>query len=192
MRHNRRTLRLGRNHNERQAMLENMVSSLLSHQAIQTTLMKAKAAKRLADRVISLSKVDTLASRRKVFSYLQDHQLTSKLFKEVAPRFKNRNGGYTRILHLQRRKGDGATMALLELTEKEIKVKETKTKSKKAKHEHDHSSHAGHAHPHEEPKKESSKAHEDKRATETGKEKPQPQKGFFKNISRFFRNKGGG
>ncbi len=190
MRHNRRTLRLGRNHSERQAMLENMVTSLLSHQAIQTTLMKAKAAKRLADRVISLSKVDTLASRRKVFSYLQDHQLTSKLFKEVAPRFKNRNGGYTRILHLQRRKGDGATMALLELTEKEIKIKETKTRSKKDKH--DHASHAGHAHPHEETKKESPKAHEEKRATETGKEKPQPPKGFFKNISRFFRNKGGG
>lgn len=192
MRHNRRTLRLGRNHNERQAMLENMVSSLLSHQAIQTTLMKAKAAQRLADRVISLSKVDTLASRRKVFSYLQDHQLTSKLFKEVAPRFKDRKGGYTRILHLQRRKGDGATMALLELTEKEIKIKETKSKSKKDKHDHD--SHAGHAHPHthEEGKKDHAKAHEEKRAPETGKEKPQPQKGFFKNISRFFRNKGGG
>ncbi len=179
MRHNRRTLRLGRNHSERQAMLENMVTSLLSHQAIKTTLMKAKAAQRLAERVISLSKDDTLASRRKVFSYLQDHQLTSKLFKEVGPRFKNRSGGYTRILHLQRRKGDGATLALLELTEKEIKVKETKPKAKKDKHDHEH--HEGHTH--EEPKTKPAKA------PEGIKEKP--QKGFFKNISRFFRNKGG-
>ena len=75
-------------------------------------------------------------------------------------------------------------MALLELTEKEIKVK---TAPKK----HSHAGHV-HPHPHEEPKKEQSKAHEDKRASEPGKEKPQPQKGFFKNISRFFRNKGGG
>lgn len=171
-------------------MLENLVSSLLSHQEIKTTLMKAKAAQRLADRVITLSKDDTLASRRRAFSYLQDHQLTSKLFKEVGPRFKNRNGGYTRILHLERRKGDGAEMALLELTEKEIRVKEA-PKSKAKKDKHDHDSHAGHAHPHEEPKKEH-KAHDEKRAPEAGKDKPQPQKGFFKNISRFFRNKGGG
>jgi len=128
-----------------------------------------------------------------VFSYLQDHTLTSKLFKEVAPRFKSRKGGYTRILHLQRRKGDGADLALLELTEKEIKIKETKPKPKK---EHSHDGHDHHkpgtaeapakggsasggkapeksAHPKQEPKKE------------------QPKSGFFKNVSKFFRNKGG-
>lgn len=192
MRHNRRTLRLGRNHSERRAMLENMVTSLLVHQEIKTTLMKAKAAQRLADKVITLSKDDTLASRRRAFSVLQDHQLTSTLFKVVGPRFKNRKGGYTRILHLSRRKGDGATMALLQLTEKEIKVKAS-PKSKAKTEKHDHSSHAGHSHPHshEEPKKEHTKAHEEKRAPEIGKEKTPPQKGFFKNISRFFRNKGG-
>src|SRR3989338_10045304 len=124
MRHHRQTKRLGRNRAERTELIENMVTSLLTYQTIQTTLQKAKVARRLADRVISLGKKDTLASRRQVFSYLQDHTLTSKVFKEVAPRFKNRVGGYTRILHLQRRKGDVADLALLELTEQEIIVKE--------------------------------------------------------------------
>ena len=120
MRHNRQTHRLGRTATERKALLESLVSSLLIHQEITTTLQKAKAAQRLADRMITLGKNDTLHSRRQVFSRIQDHQLTSKLFKEVAPRFKNRKGGYTRILQLSRRKGDGAQLAILELTEKEI------------------------------------------------------------------------
>ena len=164
-------------------MLENLVSSLIYHQQITTTLQKAKQTQRLADRVISLGKKDSLASRRQVFSYLQDHTLTSRLFKEVAPRFKSRNGGYTRILHLQRRKGDGAELALLELTEKEIVVKEAKPKKEK---EHKHE--AGHEHKHEhkhdaKPEAPKAKAHD---------KKPEPNKGgFFRNVSKFFRNKGG-
>ena len=174
-------------------MLENMVTSLLHHQQITTTLQKAKAAQRLADRVISLGKKDSLASRRMAFSYLQDHTLTSKLFKEVAPRFKNRNGGYTRILHLQRRKGDGAELALLELTEKEIKVKETKLKSKKEpkedKHKHSHEGHEGHEHKAEAPeaKHETPKP----KAKDTKETRPPKSSGFFGNVSKFFRNKGG-
>lgn len=165
-------------------MLENMVASLLSHQQITTTLDKAKQAKRLADRMITLGKDDSLSSRRLAFSTLQDHSLTSKLFKEVAPRFKSRSGGYTRILQLSRRKGDGAQMALLELTEKEIKVKEAKPKkSKEHKHEH------GHAHEHKhEPKGEAPKP-----KAKSAERAPEPKKGgFFRNISKFFRNKGGG
>ncbi|OGW92325.1 MAG: 50S ribosomal protein L17 [Omnitrophica bacterium RIFCSPHIGHO2_02_FULL_63_14] len=173
MRHNRRTKRFNRSYGERQAMLENMVSSLLVHQQIQTTLEKAKAAKRLADRVITLGKNDTLHSRRLAFSHLQDHQLTSKLFKEVAPRFKSRVGGYTRILQLHRRKGDGAQMALLELTEKEIRVKEPKKTKKRPAPE--------------------AKAKEAPQAPKQPVEKSaKPKGGFFKNLGKFFRNKGGG
>ncbi len=166
-------------------MLENMVTSLLSHQQITTTLSKAKEAKKLADRVINLGKTDSLHSRRMVFSYLQDHALTSKLFKEVAPRFKNRAGGYTRILQLSRRKGDGAQLALLELTEKDIKVKEAKPKKAKdvkdAKaHDHSHDAPAQGKHKHEAPDKSPSQKGEAKKG------------GFFKNVSKFFRNKGGG
>ena len=167
-------------------MLENIVSSLLRHQLIKTTVHKAKAAQRLADRMITLGKDDSLAARRRVFSYLQDHELTSKIFSDVAPRFKDRKGGYTRIMRLQRRKGDGAEMAILELTEKEIKVKALP--KKKDKHDHKHGD--------EKPKTESSKpASKDettthpKHGTELKREKQQP--GFFKNLGKFFRNKGG-
>ena len=187
MRHNRQTHRFGRNPKERKAMLENMVTSLLQHQQITTTLKKAKACQRLADRVITLGKKDSLASRRMAFSYLQDHTLTSKLFKEVAPRFKDRKGGYTRILHLQRRKGDGAELALLELTEKEIKVKEVKPKQKKElkddKHKH---SHEGHEH-----KAETSETKHESPKSKSKETKPS-NTGFFRNVSKFFRNKGGG
>ena len=196
MRHNRETHRLGRNFSERKALLENLVTSLLKHQEIQTTLQKAKAAKRLADHVITLGKNDTLHSRRQVFSFIQDHQLTSKVFKEVAPRFKSRNGGYTRILQINKRKGDGAQLAILELTEKEIIIKEPKkTKKKDAKPENgpeSHKAHEAHATPagrqEEHPKAAEKETHFPKHV-EPKKEKPKI--GFFKNLGKFFRNKGG-
>ena len=185
MRHQRRTKRFNRNPKERQAMLENIVGSLMRYQTIQTTIQKAKAAQRLADKVITLGKKDSLAARRQVFSYLQDHELTSKIFKEVAPRFKNRVGGYTRILHLQTRKGDGAQMALLELTEKEIKLKQTKKKEKAHDHKHPHAD--------EKPKSETTKpAKPDQAHPKHGESKHDKQKGgFFNNLGKFFRNKGG-
>lgn len=188
MRHQRNTKRLGRNRAERKALVENLVMSLLNYQQIKTTLPKAKVAKRLADRVIQLGKTDTLSARRRVFSYLQDHTLTSRLFKEVAPRFKSRNGGYTRILQLQRRKGDGAQMALLELTEKEIKVKETKKTAKKnVKPEKGHEGHEHGAEGHEHTKPDTHfQKHPEGRPEKPGKG------GFFKDLGKFFRNKGGG
>ena len=187
MRHNRQTHRLGRNPKERTALLENLVSSLLVRQAIKTTLQKAKAAQRLAEHMITLGKDDTLHSRREAYSYLQDHQLTSKLFKEVAPRFKDRKGGYTRILHLNRRKGDGAQLALLELTEKEVIVKQTaKAKGKKAK-AHDH------AHDDAEPQAKGQAEKETfTKHSESKKDKPKQKPGFFKDLGKFFKNKGGG
>ena len=195
MRHNRQTHRLGRTFSERKALLDSLVGSLLTYQEIKTTLAKAKAAKRVADHVISLGKIDTLHARRQAFSYLQNHQLTSKLFKEVAPRFKDRKGGYTRILLLNRRKGDGAQLALLELTEKEIKAKEVKkSKKKEAREEkgkllkpaHEHDAKEGHSEVQAETEKGS---HLPKHP---GSKKDKPQPGFFKNLGKFFRNKGFG
>ena len=191
MRHNRETHRLGRTFTERKALLENLVTSLLKHQEIKTTLQKAKAAQRLADHVIALGKNDTLHSRRQVFSFIQDHQLTSKVFKEVAPRFKTRKGGYTRILRINKRKGDGAQLAILELTEKEIIVKEPKkAKRKDAKPEKAAGSHAMPAGRQEEHPKGTEKEAHFPKGPEPKKEKPKT--GFFKNLGRFFRNKGGG
>ena len=193
MRHNRLTKKFGRNHSERSALLEGLVTSLLKYQQIKTTVQKAKAAQRLADHVITLGKTDTLASRRQAFSYLQNHELTSKLFREVAPRFKDRKGGYTRVMRLDgHRKGDGAQLALLELTEKEIKVKETTKKKKdkdaKTKSSAAHEYEAGKAHGHEDHPKAGLEQGRG-RADEQKKEKP--KQSFFKNISKFFRNKGG-
>ena len=186
MRHRRQMHKLGRNWSERKALLECLVTSLLNHQEITTTLEKAQAAKRLADRVISLGKKDTLSSRRQVFSYLQNHDLTSKVFKEVAPRFKNRQGGYTRVMKLHRRKGDGAQLVILELTEKEILVKEEKKPKGKAASARLEKPEA--THPSAEP--EITKETHFPKHSESKKEKPKT--GFLKNLSRFFRNKGGG
>ena len=195
MRHNRQTHRFNRNPKERRAMLENLVGSLLYHQEITTTLPKAKAAKRLADRMITLGKNDSLASRRQAFSTLQSHELISKLFKEIAPRFKSRHGGYTRILQLQRRKGDGAQLALLELTEKEIKIKATPAKAKLKKDAKDEKGKAVPAsHTHEEKEDQSKAKTTSEKETHLKRpeiKKEQPKGGFFKNIGKFFRNKGG-
>ena len=192
MRHNRRTQRLGRTWSERRALFKSLVTSLIIHQEIVTTLPKAKEAKRLADRVITLGKKDTLASRRQVFAYLQDHVLTSRIFKEVAPRFKKRNGGYTRILQLSRRKGDGAQLALLELTEKEIKIKEIKKPTKKNLKdqkgqisESQHEPNEGEGHP-----KAQGPIEKEKHAPKGPDKEIKPK--FFKSLGKFFRNKGFG
>ncbi len=187
MRHNRQTHRLGRTATERKALLESLVTSLLKHQEITTTLQKAKAAKRLADHVITLGKKDTLHSRRQVFSFIQDHQLTSKIFKDVAPRFKQRSGGYTRILQVNRRKGDGAQLAILELTEKEVIIKEPKKPAKKkdAKPQKGAAAHEAHE---EHPKAQEKETHFPKHGEP---KQDKPKTGFFKNLGKFFRNKGG-
>lgn len=199
MRHNRQTHRLGRSHSERKALLENLTASLLRYQEIKTTAPKAKAAKRLVDRMITLGKNDTLASRRNAFSCLQDHDLVSKLFKEIAPRFKSRKGGYTRILLLGKRKGDGAQLAILELTEKEIKAKEPKkakkTTKKESKAQDTHDSVKASESDDQSAKPEHhaalpetpGEAHIQKHPDKKGKQ----NKGFFRDLGKFFKNKGG-
>ena len=123
--------------------------------------------------------------------------MTSKVFKEVAPRFKERKGGYTRILQLQRRKGDGAQLALLELTEKEIIVKEQKKPKKKeskraAGHEHEKKPAKDHAARDERSKAEGDASKEAHFPKHPEKKQEKPKLGFFKNLGKFFRNKGGG
>lgn len=116
----------------RNATMINMVSALFTHQKIETILARAKEVRRLAEKLITMSKTDTVASRRKVYMVLNDRDLVSKLFKEIAPLCKNRTSGYTRIIQLGYRRGDGAQMAIIELTDKKIveKVSKKKTKGK--------------------------------------------------------------
>jgi len=118
MRHNIRGRKLGRTTAHRTAMFRNQLASLVEHERIRTTLEKAKELRPLAERVITRGKNDSLHSRRLVGRLLPNRSHVTKLFDEIAPRFADRPGGYTRIIKLGPRKGDGAEMALLELVEK--------------------------------------------------------------------------
>ena len=117
MRHKVDTLKLGRTSSHRRAMLANMVSSLFFSGRIETTLVKAKAARRMAERMITLGKQGTLHSRRLAVARMHDEGAVKKLFDEIAPAYTGRQGGYTRILKLGQRRGDAAETCLLMLVE---------------------------------------------------------------------------
>ena len=117
MRHRKRIKKLGRDREHRLALLRNQVISLFTHGKIVTTLSKAKETRRYAERMITLGKRGDLSARRLARQFLVRKDITNKLFEEIAPLFKDRNGGYTRIYRLPPRKGDDARMALLELVE---------------------------------------------------------------------------
>ena len=137
MRHRVAGKKLGRKTAHRKMMLRNLVTSLLDKERIQTTLPRAKALRPVAERIITLGKRESLHARRQAISFVKDPAVVSKLFTTIAPRFAQRNGGYTRIIRLGFRDGDGAQMALLELIGSEFKPtkKEEGKGSKKAKKE---------------------------------------------------------
>jgi large subunit ribosomal protein L17 len=114
MRHQKKTVKLGRSQAHRDALLANQVCSLIIHQRIRTTLAKAKAARPLAEKMVTLGKKGTLHARRTAAAYLHQPEAVKKLFNEVAPRSAARAGGYTRIVKLGPRKSDSAPMAVLE------------------------------------------------------------------------------
>ena len=118
MRHRHGLRKLNRTSSHRQAMFRNMCVSLLTHEAIKTTLPKAKELRRVVEPLITLAKEDTLANTRLAFARLRDRDLVVKLFAEIGPRFKERNGGYTRILKMGFRQGDNAPMAYMELVDR--------------------------------------------------------------------------
>ncbi|MBP1599896.1 MAG: ribosomal protein [Acidobacteria bacterium] len=115
MRHRVGGKKLGRKTPHRISMFRNMVTSLLEHERIRTTLPRAKSIRPLAERMITLGKRETLHARRQALSFIRDPAVVAKLFSTLAPRFADRSGGYTRIIRLGFRDGDGAQMALLEL-----------------------------------------------------------------------------
>lgn len=132
MRHRLGLRKLNRTSSHRLAMLRNMAVSLLQHEAIKTTLPKAKELRRVVEPLITLAKNDSVANRRLAFNRLRDREIVSKLFNEVGPRFANRNGGYTRILKMGFRVGDNAPMAYMELIEKAAPAAEPVEEEKKA------------------------------------------------------------
>lgn len=109
--------RLGLRSDHRRSVLRNSVTSLLEQGKITTTETRAKEIKRLTDKMITLGKRGDLHARRQAFSYLTSEDVVSKLFNDIAPRYSERQGGYTRIIKVGTRKGDGAPMAILELVE---------------------------------------------------------------------------
>ncbi len=118
MRHRLGLRKLNRTSSHRLAMLRNMTNSLLRHEAITTTLPKAKELRRVAEPIITLGKKPSLANRRLAFNRLRDREMVVKLFDELGPRFASRNGGYLRILKYGFRRGDNAPMALVELLDR--------------------------------------------------------------------------
>jgi len=118
MRHRHGLRKLNRTSAHRLAMLRNMTVSLLRHEAIKTTLPKAKELRRVIEPILTLGKVDTLANKRLAFSRLRDREMVLKLFNELGPRYANRNGGYLRILKMGFRVGDNAPMAYVELLDR--------------------------------------------------------------------------
>src|ERR1700761_4635071 len=117
MRHGKKVNHLGRTDSHRKAMMSNMASSLIIHKRITTTLAKAKALRVYVEPIITKSKSDTTHSRRTVFSYLQDKDAVTELFRDIATKVANRPGGYTRIVKMENRLGDNAEMALIELVD---------------------------------------------------------------------------
>ncbi len=117
MRHRNSGRQLSRNASHRHAMLQNMAASLLRHETIRTTVPKAKELRRVVEPLITLAKIDSLGKRRIAFSRLRDDAVVEKLFADLGPRFKERAGGYTRILKMEPRPGDSADMALMSLVE---------------------------------------------------------------------------
>lgn len=125
MRHQRKTVKLGRSQAHRNALLANQVVSLIEHNRITTTLAKAKAVRPLAEKMITLGKKNTLHARRTALGYLRHNEdAVAKLFKDVAPRSATRNGGYTRIVKLGQRKSDAAPMAFIEWVDGPVAVVE--------------------------------------------------------------------
>jgi large subunit ribosomal protein L17 len=205
MRHHKHSVRFGRQRSHYKATLKSLVSSLIINKSICTTKVKAKEASRLADKLITLGKEKTIANQRRAYSILGNRKLIDVLFNELAPLFKDRKGGYTRVMLTEKRHGDNAQMAILEFIEKpkplepkkKVEKKEKKPatpvgeglKPSPAKEEKVGDRHACPLPPPLEPKK------EERRKEEHKKEAPQPRKpekpiqkpGFFK---KFFGRKG--
>ena len=132
MRHREHTFIIGRSGAHRKALLANQVSSLIDKGSIKTTLVKAKESRRLAEKMVTLGKKGELHHRRQAISKLRDKPAVAKLFAEIAPKYSNRDGGYTRIIKLGRRLGDAAEMCLLQWVEETQAKRKTKKAEKKS------------------------------------------------------------
>ena len=116
------TRKLGRTTAHRKAMLRGLVTLLLENGKVETTLTRAKEVRSVAEKMITLGKKNTLASRRSALAYITKEDVVTKLFSEIAPKYENRNGGYTRIFKMGPRRGDAAEMAIIKLVDEDVKT----------------------------------------------------------------------
>jgi large subunit ribosomal protein L17 len=133
MRHLNRGRKLNRTSAHRKALFKNLVLALIRHGRIRTTDAKAKELRRVADRMVTLGKQNDLAARRHVFAFVQSREAVQKLFNEIAPRFKDRNGGYTRVVKFGFRRGDAAPLSIIDFTGAEEQTKGKKPRKRAAK-----------------------------------------------------------
>jgi large subunit ribosomal protein L17 len=133
MRHLNSGRKLNRTQSHRKALFRNMVLSLIRHGRIVTTDAKAKELRRFADRMVTLGKQGDLAARRMAFAFMQSRDAVKKLFDEIAPRFKDRNGGYTRVIKFGHRRGDAAMLSIIEFTGQEETTKAKKPRRRARK-----------------------------------------------------------
>ncbi len=171
MRHQKKTLKLGRTAEHRKALLANQVCSLIQHQRIKTTLAKAKAVRPLAEKMVTLGKKGSIHARRTALATLRQKNAVKKLFDDIAPRSVNRNGGYTRVVKLGQRKSDSASMAFIEWVDAAQVIEEKAAEEKKTKRKEPEPKSQQRAPEREEPKPEEPK-HKEPAAKE---EKPAPK-----------------
>jgi large subunit ribosomal protein L17 len=177
MRHQKKTIKLGRTAEHRKALLANQVCSLIEHQRIKTTLAKAKAVRPLAERMVTLGKNGSIHARRTALATLRQKSAVKKLFDDVAPRSAERNGGYTRIVKLGQRKSDSARMAFIEWVDMAEVVEEKPAEEKKAKRKEAEAKPTKAESEAVTPKEEEPAAKEEKPAeTPAPAEEPQPKK----------------
>jgi large subunit ribosomal protein L17 len=173
MRHQKKTVRLGRKAEHRKALLANQVCNLIEHQRIKTTLAKAKAVRPLAEKMVTLGKNGSIHARRTAFSTLRHKDAVKKLFNEIAPRSTERNGGYTRIVRLGQRKSDSASMAFIEWVDAAVAVEEKPAEEKKAKRKE----------PEAKPKQKETKREEPKEKEAPPAEEPAKKRRWFSRKS---------
>ncbi len=170
MRHQKKTVRLGRKAEHRKALLANQVCSLIEHRRIKTTLAKAKAVRPIAERMVTLGKNGSIHARRTAFATLRQKDAVKKLFDEIAPASTERNGGYTRIIRLGQRHSDSASMALIEWVDATVVVEEKPAEEKKAKKKEPKEEAQTEAQP-KEPKQEKPEATAEEKPAEEAKKK---------------------
>jgi large subunit ribosomal protein L17 len=133
MRHLNQGRKLNRTSAHRKALFRNLVLALVKHERIKTTDAKAKELRRYADRMVTLGKRGDLAARRLAFSFMQSRDAVKRLFDEIAPRFKERNGGYTRVVKFGFRRGDAAPLSVIEFSDRSEQTATGKTRKKRAR-----------------------------------------------------------